>query len=110
MYAEAVFTFNKREGVWSVAADVPFRKFDGYVIFVADPETGTVSERKVELGLREGDRVEILGGPIDGPVVVMGQHLLKDGQAYRVPGADPVPASGAGAPVSRKGPGGLKPS
>jgi multidrug efflux pump subunit AcrA (membrane-fusion protein) len=93
MYAEVVFTFDRRDGVWSVASDVPYRKIDGYVIFVADPATGTVEERRVELGLREGDRVELLGvGTIDGPVVVMGQHLLRDGQAYRIPGA------GAGAP------------
>ncbi|MDR2612396.1 MAG: efflux RND transporter periplasmic adaptor subunit [Deltaproteobacteria bacterium] len=111
MYAEVVFTFDRRDGVWSVAADVPYRKYDGHVIFVADPATGTVEERKVELGLREGDRVELMGtGPIDGPVVVMGQHLLRDGQAYRVPGAEPVPASGVEPSSARQGPGGLSPS
>ncbi|MDR1038923.1 MAG: efflux RND transporter periplasmic adaptor subunit [Deltaproteobacteria bacterium] len=103
MYAEAVFTFARREGVWSVASDVPYRKYDGYVIFIADPVTGTVEERRVELGIREGDRVELLGaGSIDGPVVVMGQHLLRDGQAYRLPDAEPVPASRI-APSSGRG-------
>ncbi|MDR1035122.1 MAG: efflux RND transporter periplasmic adaptor subunit [Deltaproteobacteria bacterium] len=105
MYAEAVFTFNRHEGVWSVAADVPYRKFDGYVIFIANPVTGKVEERRVELGIHEGDRVELLGsGPIEGPVVTMGQHLLKDGQAYRVPGAElPVPASGVSSPSGSNG-------
>ncbi|MDR3153565.1 MAG: efflux RND transporter periplasmic adaptor subunit [Deltaproteobacteria bacterium] len=111
MYAEAVFTFNVRENVWSVPADVPYRKFDGYVIFVADSATGTVSERRVELGLTEGGRVEIIGPePIDGPVVMMGQHLLKDGQAYRVPGAEPVPAAGVKPTSGSRGPRGLSPS
>jgi RND family efflux transporter MFP subunit len=107
MYAEAVFTFDRREGVWSVAADVPYRKYDGHVIFVADPATGKVEERRVRLGIREGDRVELLdSGPIEGPVVTMGQHLLRDGQAYRVPGAEPVPASGVKPSSGRQGPGG----
>ncbi|MDR2338873.1 MAG: efflux RND transporter periplasmic adaptor subunit [Deltaproteobacteria bacterium] len=87
MFAEVVFVFEEKQGVWSVAQDVPFRRHDGYVIFVADPATMTVEERPVTLGLVEGDRVELVGSaPIDGPVVVLGQHLLTDGQAYRLPG------------------------
>jgi RND family efflux transporter MFP subunit len=94
MFAEVIFVFDERRGVWSVAQDVPFRRNDGYVIFIADPVTQTVSELKVELGLREGDRVELIDATnINGPVVALGQHLLQDGQPYRLPGDNTRPAS-----------------
>ena len=87
MYADVVFVFEERRDVWSVAEDVPFRRQDGYVVFVADPSTGTVTKVPVELGLLENGRVELKGVErIDGPVVVLGQHLLQDGQGYRVAG------------------------
>jgi RND family efflux transporter MFP subunit len=94
MFAEVIFVFDERRGVWSVAQDVPFRRNDGYVIFVANPATQTVEELKVDLGLREGNKVELLNsGPIDGPVVALGQHLLEDGQSYLLPGDNIKPAS-----------------
>ncbi|MDR2350792.1 MAG: efflux RND transporter periplasmic adaptor subunit [Deltaproteobacteria bacterium] len=97
MYAEVIFVFNERRGVWSVNQDVPFRKNEGYVIFVANPETRTVTERRVELGLREGEKVELLdSGPIEGQIVSLGQHLLTDGQGYMLPGDNTRPASARG--------------
>jgi multidrug efflux pump subunit AcrA (membrane-fusion protein) len=94
MYAEVIFVYNERKGVWSVAQDVPFRRNDGYVIFIADPKTHTVTEKIVELGLREGNSVELLNvGNIEGPVVTLGQHLLSNGQGYLLPGDDIKPAS-----------------
>jgi RND family efflux transporter MFP subunit len=105
MYAEVIFVFNERQGVWSVAQDVPFRRNDGYVIFVADPVSQTVREMRVELGLREGDRVELVNnGSITGPVVALGQHLLHDGQGYLLPGDNTRPAaSQAPAPAPGSG-------
>jgi RND family efflux transporter MFP subunit len=105
MFAEVVFVFEEKSDVWSVAQDVPFRRHDGYVIFVADPGTQTVEERQVTLGLVEGDRVELVGSPpIKGPVVVLGQHLLTDGQPYRLPGdSTSDTAAPPGAPGGNKG-------
>ncbi|MDR1086135.1 MAG: efflux RND transporter periplasmic adaptor subunit [Deltaproteobacteria bacterium] len=93
MFAEVVYVFNEHKDVWSVDYDVPFRRSEGYVIFVADPQTGTVKQIPVELGLMDNGRVELIGVPaIDGPIVTLGQHLLQDGQPYKVPGesAEPV--------------------
>jgi multidrug efflux pump subunit AcrA (membrane-fusion protein) len=93
MFAEVVFVFNERVDVWSVDHDVPFRRTEGYVIFVADPKTNKVKQIPVELGLVENGRVELLGVPaIGGPVVTLGQHLLKDGQSYKTPGERDAPA------------------
>ena len=89
MYADVTFVFDEHQDVWSVAEDVPFRRQDGYVVFVADQAKGEVSLVPVELGLQENGRVELVGvKEINGPVVVLGQHLLQDGQAYRVAGGE----------------------
>lgn len=101
MYADLTFVFDERQNVWSVGEDVPFRRQEGYVVFVANPESGTVSMVPVELGLVEDGRVELKGASeIEGPVVVLGQHLLQDGQGYRVAGGEePSPPEAA----ARKG-------
>jgi RND family efflux transporter MFP subunit len=99
MFSNVTFVFNQRPNVWSVSEDVPFRNQDGYVIFVADVKTGRVRQVPVELGLVEDGRVELVGlTQIDGPVVVLGQHLLKDGQSFKAAGEatlTPVPTQGA---------------
>ncbi len=53
---------------------------------MADPETHTVKMLPVTLGLADRGRVELVDSPpIDGPVVFIGQHLLEDGQGYKLP-------------------------
>jgi multidrug efflux pump subunit AcrA (membrane-fusion protein) len=100
MYADVTFVFDERQDVWSVGEDVPFRRQDGYVVFVADRSAGTVSMVPVELGLVDGGRVELVGVErIDGPVVILGQHLLQDGQGYRVAGGEEPAAPDEGAGV-----------
>lgn len=85
MYADVVFVFNEHRGVWSVADDVPFRRQEGYVIFKADLTSGTVSQVPVTLGLTDNGKVELVGiETLDAPVVTLGQHLLQDGQPFKV--------------------------
>jgi len=85
MFAEVVFVFREVENVWSVPLDVPLRRQEGFVIFLADPENKTVRLLPVTLGLVDGERVELVGAPpLDQPVVFLGQHLLTDGQGYRL--------------------------
>ena len=87
MFAEVVFIFREVREVWSVPQDVPFHRTEGHVIFLADPETHTVRMLPVKLGLVEDGRVELVGAPpLEQPVVFLGQHLLEDGQEYRLPG------------------------
>ena len=85
MFAEVNFVFREIENVWSVPLDVPFRRREGFVIFLADPESKTVRLLPVTLGLVDSGRVELAGAPpLDQPVVFLGQHLLSDGQAYKL--------------------------
>ncbi|UQZ89363.1 hypothetical protein C4J81_09200 [Deltaproteobacteria bacterium Smac51] len=86
MFTEVVFIFKETGEVWSVPQDVPFRRAEGFVIFVADPETHTVKMVPVTLGLVDQGRVELVDAPpIDRPVVYLGQHLLENGQGYKLP-------------------------
>jgi RND family efflux transporter MFP subunit len=86
MFAAVLFVFKETGQVWSVPQDVPFRRTDGFVIFVADPASSTVKMLPVNLGLVDQGRVELIDSPpIDGPIVVLGQHLLEDGQGYKLP-------------------------
>ncbi|MDL2259933.1 efflux RND transporter periplasmic adaptor subunit [Deltaproteobacteria bacterium OttesenSCG-928-K17] len=88
MFTEVLFVFQELLDVWSVPEDVPFRRSDGFVIFVADPKTETVKMQPVDLGLSENGRVQLVDvPPIDGPIVVLGQYLLEDGLKYKAPGA-----------------------
>ncbi len=97
MFAEVVFIFKEVQDVWSVPQDVPFRRADGFVIFVADTSTQTVKMLPVTLGLVDDGRIELVDSPpIEGPVVFLGQHLLDDGQEYRLPGVSRNPKPGEG--------------
>lgn len=52
--------------------------------YVVDDQ-GNASSRTVELGLRDGDQVEILAGLDRGDALVTrGQHQLREGEAVRV--------------------------
>ncbi|MDR2368944.1 MAG: efflux RND transporter periplasmic adaptor subunit [Deltaproteobacteria bacterium] len=100
MYADVVFVFNEHKGVWSVADDVPFRRQEGYVIFKADVSSGTVSQIPVTLGLNENGRVELIGvEPLEAPVVTLGQHLLQDGQPFKVADEEVFKALTTGSPA-----------
>jgi RND family efflux transporter MFP subunit len=48
-------------------------------VFVVDTAAGTARFVPVELGISDRTRVQVLEPSIDGPVVVLGQHLLSDG-------------------------------
>jgi membrane fusion protein (multidrug efflux system) len=69
----------------------------GDTVYVADGDTA--SRRNVELGFREGDRVEVLAGVDEGElVIVVGQDGLSDGTPINILGTEgtataPVPTS-----------------
>jgi RND family efflux transporter MFP subunit len=87
MFAEMVFVFKEIREVWSVPVDVPFRRREGFVIFLADPVTKTVKQLPVALGLVDNGQVELVNAPaLDNPLVFLGQHLLSDGQGYLLAG------------------------
>ncbi|MFQ3621302.1 MAG: efflux RND transporter periplasmic adaptor subunit [Spirochaetales bacterium] len=55
-------------------------------VFLVKPQEGKVQFVPVQVGIREGGRVEILSPALSGQVVIAGQHLLQDGSAVIVVG------------------------
>ena len=53
-------------------------------VFVVDEGGKAVAWRKVETGIRDNGRVQVSGQGVSGRVVVLGQHLLKDGSAITI--------------------------
>jgi RND family efflux transporter MFP subunit len=54
-------------------------------VFVVSAEGTSVSWREVRVGIRDQERVQILGEGLSGRVVTLGQQLLKDGAAIIIP-------------------------
>ena len=56
-------------------------------VFLVDPAAGVAVWREVQVGIRQGTRVQVSGAGLTGQVVVLGQQLLDDGKPVRVVGA-----------------------
>jgi len=54
-------------------------------VFVVSPAGDSVAWREVQVGIRQGDRVQVSGDGITGDVVILGQQLLDDGSAILLP-------------------------
>lgn len=54
-------------------------------IFLVNESEKTVSWKPVTIGIRDGDRVQVIGDAIEGRVVTLGQQLLGDGAKITIP-------------------------
>jgi RND family efflux transporter MFP subunit len=54
-------------------------------VFVVDEDNLTVVWRRVKVGIREGERVQVQGNGLTGRVVTLGQQLLDDGSRITIP-------------------------
>ncbi|MEX0775216.1 MAG: efflux RND transporter periplasmic adaptor subunit [Phycisphaeraceae bacterium] len=69
------------------------RRRDTDGVFVVNQAGNTVTWRPVEIGIRQGDRVQVTGQGITGRVVTLGQQLVDDGAKITIP-----PAAGTSSP------------
>lgn len=58
-------------------------------VFVLDEDGASVSWRPVRPGIRQEDRVQVIGEGVTGKVVTLGQQLIGDGSRVSVAGAAP---------------------
>ncbi len=63
-------------------------------IFIVSEDGRTVVWREVKVGIRQGDRVQVEGEGLSGRVVTLGQQLVKDGSAIKIPDMRPTDAAG----------------
>jgi RND family efflux transporter MFP subunit len=54
-------------------------------IFVVRDEGGKVRWQEVDVGIRQGDRVQVKGSDLSGRVVTLGQQLIDDGSDITIP-------------------------
>ncbi|MFZ5797964.1 MAG: efflux RND transporter periplasmic adaptor subunit [Desulfobulbus sp.] len=64
-------------------------------VFMVNEEEMAALWRPVQVGIREGDRVQVEGEGLAGRVVTLGQQLIDDGSPVFIPGDEPHPAPAA---------------
>ena len=55
-------------------------------VFVIDIKTQTAAWREVTIGIREEDRIQLIDADLSGRVVTLGQQMIDEGAAVRIPG------------------------
>ena len=63
-------------------------------VFIVTENGRSVAWREVQVGIREGDRVQIKGENLSGRVVILGQQFVNDGSAIAIPDVQRIPAGG----------------
>ena len=69
-----------------VPAEAIVTRADEQGVFVVAEDGTTASWRSVEVGIREGERVQVSRGGVAGRVIVLGQQLVEDGSPIRIGG------------------------
>lgn len=84
MFVRARVEFSRHEGATVVPVAALARRNDRQGVFLADKTTMKAKFVPVEVGVTDGDKVEIVQPTLSGLVVTMGQHLLEDGSGIVV--------------------------
>jgi membrane fusion protein (multidrug efflux system) len=89
MFASVYVQTDTHEGVLAIPRPALALDSIGDAVFVA--REGTAVRREVELGVREGGMVEVVGGLEEGELVItVGQDSLSDGTPIEIPGDAPA--------------------
>ena len=84
MFVRATLELLRVEEALIVPADAVTERAGVTGVFVVDPDAELVRWRAVELGVRDGDLLQVTAEELSGTVVVMGQELCEDGSPVRV--------------------------
>ena len=63
-------------------------------VFVVSEDGRSVAWREVQVGIRDGDRVQVDGDKLTGRVVTLGQQLVNDGSPIILPADQKKTAAG----------------
>jgi RND family efflux transporter MFP subunit len=84
MFIRAQVEVQRVELAKIVPAESIVTRSDEQGLFILAPDAEHVIWQPVTLGIRDGDRVQIIGEGLDGEVITLGQQLLEDGSAVSV--------------------------
>lgn len=84
MFIRATVVLSRSDDAVIIPGEALTKRDDRIGIFLVNEGGETVNWQMVETGIRQGDEVEILGEPLSGRVVTLGQHLLSDGSVITI--------------------------
>ena len=93
MFIRAQLELEHYEDALSVPFDSVIERAGQTGIFLLDENGQRVQWRQVEVGLREGERLQVSAPGLSGEVVTLGQELCDDGSPVLVVGRAPAPRS-----------------
>lgn len=100
MFIQASIELSRVDEAVIVPEQALTERSDQTGVFIVSEDGQAVLWRKVAVGIREGDRVQVAGQGLTGRVVVIGQQLVNDGSPITIPVNDKVrPAGDGGADV-----------
>lgn len=85
MFISAKIIYGRHENTTIVPLEALVTRDDKDGVFVVDEEKKVAKFVPVTVGFRNNSEVEIISPAITGRVVTLGQHLLEDGMAIRIP-------------------------
>jgi RND family efflux transporter MFP subunit len=84
MFVRAKVVVRQVDDAYIVPDEAIVTRSDSQGIFLVGPEGTSAVWHPVQIGVREGERVQILGQNLEGQVIVLGQQLVEDGSAISV--------------------------
>lgn len=96
MFIRVAVALRRVDDATVVPAMAVTSRLDQDGVFLVDEAEGVARWRPVEVGAREGDRVQISGEGLSGSVITLGQQMVEDGDRVRIPDAAPAREADAG--------------
>jgi RND family efflux transporter MFP subunit len=73
MYAQAVLSIDQHQGVLTIPLEAVLRTGDGATVLVVNHQSA-IEERRIELGDQSSSRAVVLGGLVEGELVIVGDR------------------------------------
>ena len=84
MFSRCTLELDRVENAISVPEMAITRRNNQSGIFLVSEDGNTVKWVKVQPGMKDGSRIQLLDTDISGQVVTLGQQLIQDGSTIRV--------------------------
>jgi len=84
MFARVDLVLDERDEAQLIPVEAIVRRDGRDGVFLIGDEGDTARWRLIETGISDGENVEVLGKPLSGSVVVLGQQFLEDGTSVRI--------------------------
>lgn len=86
MFVRAEVELSREESAMIVPFESIERRSDVSGVFIVSEDGSRALWRPVKVGIREGDRVQVMGSGLSGRVIRLGQQLVEDGSAIMIAG------------------------